>query len=73
MHFADVKQRVSSMGVRLVEISAKYGSNMSEIIHEILRLCDASPDLFLQARRRGGWRHNIVYVVSCCFPRVFQR
>ncbi|XP_072032840.1 ras-related protein Rap-2a-like [Amphiura filiformis] len=69
---SEAKQRASVWGVRVVEISAKYGTNASDILHEILRLCDASCDLFLQARRRGGWRHNIVYVVSCCFPRFLQ-
>ena len=62
--------RVATWGIRVVETSAKQASNMSEVIHEILRLCDASPDLFLQARRMGGWRYNISYVLSCCFKKL---
>ena len=70
---SEANQRVLTWGIRVIEISAKQASNMSEVIHEILRLCDASPDLFLQARRMEGWWYNISYVLSCCFPYVVPR
>lgn len=64
---SEANERVATWGIRAVEISAKQASNMSDVVHGILRLCDASPDLFFKARRMGGWRHNISYVMSCCF------